>query len=191
MLKRNCLRSLVGSHRIIGEHLSSKDGLTSAMAENEFDFVDAGRALRRFFQSRGMPEPEDSAQEAIARLLEKWNDIVVASPEAYLKGIARNMVKDHFKHVNMEVHPIVPTTPPVDERLLRCLERCEKKLLNQREQKLLKDWYSGDGGEKIAKRRHLAEEAGTTLDALKATVHRLRQKIAPCVRKCREALKET
>ena len=160
------------------------------MAENEFDFVTAGRALRRFFQSHGIPEPEDFAQEAIARLLEKWSGIVVESPEAYLKGIARNMVRDHFKHLSMEAPPMMPTAPPVDERLLRCLERCEKKLLNQREQKLLKDWYSGDGGEKVARRRRLAEEAGTTLGTLKATVHRLRQKIAPCVRKCREALKE-
>lgn len=161
------------------------------MAEHDFDFVEAGRALRRFFQSRGLPEAEDAAQEAIARLLEKYNETVVADPDAYLKGIARNMVKDHFKHSKPTTPLMITASAPIDERLLCCLERCEKMLLKPVERKLLRDWYSSTGATKIAQRRRLASSAGTTLDALKAKVHRLRQKLAPCVRKCRAAIEES
>jgi len=163
----------------------------NAMNENEFDFIEAGRALRRFFQSSGMPEPEDAAQEAIARLIEKSREKIVDDPEAYLKGIARNMVREHYKRPAPEIiHPGAPPDP-IDERLLKCLERCEKKLLNPAERKLLRDWYRGEGTGKLKDRRRLAEEQGITPDTLKTRVYRLRQKIAPCVRKCREAVEDT
>lgn len=161
------------------------------MAEHEFDFVNAGRKLRRFFQSQGMREPEDDAQEAIKRLLEKLRETEILNLDAYLMGIAGNIVKERIGEGSLPVVPMAPVPDVIDERLLRCLERCEKKLLNPEERKLLRDWYRGTGGEKIAQRRGLAEKSGTTLSALKERVYRLRQKLAPCVRKCRETIEES
>lgn len=176
---------LLGSFRIAG--LAS----LIAMNENEFDFVEAGRALRRYFQSSGLPEPEDAAQEAIARMVEKRLEKPLDNPEAYLKGIARNIVREHFKSQKPQI--LLPGAPPdhFNERLLQCLERCEKKLLNQAERKLLHDWYRSEGSEKLRDRRHLAEAEGISPETLKTRVYRLRQKIAPCVRKCRDAIEDS
>lgn len=153
----------------------------------EFDFVEAWRALRRFFQSRGLPEPEDAAQEAIANLLRKVEDKTIDNPDAYLKGIARNMVKEYYKLRQSTPIPQAPPPTGHDERLLACLERCEKRLLSASERRLLRDWYGGEGGEKIEGRKRLAAREGITPDTLKTRVYRLRQKLAPCVRKCLES----
>lgn len=153
----------------------------------EFDFLEAGRALRRYFQSRGLPEPEDSAQEAIASLLRKIEEKTIEDPEAYLKGIAKNMVKEFYKLRQAAPVLPVPVASHHDERLLACLERCEKRLLSSAERRLLREWYSGEGGEKIEGRKRLAVREGLTAEALKTRVYRLRQRLAPCVRKCLES----
>lgn len=154
----------------------------------EFDFVEAGRALRRFFQSRGLPEPEDAAQEALASLLRKFEEKAIDNPDAYLKGIARNMVREYYKLRQAAPIPAVPSPTGHNERMLSCLERCEKRLLSAAERRLLRDWYSGEGGEKIEGRKRLAVQQGITVDTLKTRVYRLRQKLAPCVRKCLEVI---
>ncbi|HZT35185.1 MAG TPA: hypothetical protein VFA15_04640, partial [Nitrososphaera sp.] len=70
-----------------------------------------------------------------------------------------------------------------DENLHICLDRCLKEL-SSKDRRLLLDYYSKDGREKIELRRRLAAELGISENALRIRLSRLRATLKGCIEAC-------
>jgi DNA-directed RNA polymerase specialized sigma24 family protein len=64
-----------------------------------------------------------------------------------------------------------------------CLEKCLQKLSLQ-ERQLIKDYYQGEMGSKLEKRKQLAVRMGVGVKGLRIMVHRIRKKLEECIQDC-------
>lgn len=150
---------------------------------DSFDFVTARRSLVRFFQSQGLVEPEDAAQDAIAGLLRGLQETAVENAGAYLWKIARNIVAEYIRtKKTTALVELIPVNAPRSERQFECLDHCRKKVLQPAEWQLLLRWHSGEGRNET--HRQLAKEFDIRPDALRKRVQRVMEKLGPCVKDC-------
>jgi RNA polymerase sigma-70 factor (ECF subfamily) len=137
------------------------------------------KQLVRFFEWRRHSDPEDAAQETLARGFRRVVAGVDTSPSglhAFFFGIARNLVKEGWKARREElVDPVAWDSTPSSARHV---ERVEARLalthylskLPSSERRLLVRYYTGD-------RDVLSRELGVTAGNLRVIVHRIRQKL--------------
>jgi RNA polymerase sigma factor (sigma-70 family) len=135
--------------------------------------------LMRFFEWQKHSDPEDAAQETLARGFRRIAggvDMSASGVHAYFFGIARNLVKEGWKVPREELlDPAAWERRPSPERHL---EQVEARLalthylgrLRASERRLIVRYYTGD-------RDELSRELGVTAGNLRVIVHRIRQKI--------------
>ena len=105
---------------------------------------------------------------------------------SYSFGIAKNLAK----HGAPKTVPAVPDPPaPIievndTEKRHDCLERCLERLFPPETRGLIREYYRGEGGEKIEKRKQFAQSLRITMNALRKRVHAVMNTLAPCVRNC-------
>lgn len=135
--------------------------------------------LVRFFEWQKHSDPEDAAQETLARGFRRIAggvDTSASGVHGYFFGIARNLVKEGWKVRREEL-----LDPAAWERRPspgRHLEQVEARLalthylgrLRASERRLIVRYYTGD-------RDGLSRELGVTAGNLRVIVHRIRQKI--------------
>jgi RNA polymerase sigma factor (sigma-70 family) len=135
--------------------------------------------LVRFFEWQRHSDPEDAAQETLARGFRRVAagvDTSAAGVHGYFFGIARNLVKEGWKGRREEL-----LDPDAWERTPspgRHVEQVEARLaltyylgrLRASERRLIVRYYTGD-------RDALSRELGVTAGNLRVIVHRIRQKI--------------
>jgi DNA-directed RNA polymerase specialized sigma24 family protein len=148
--------------------------------------------LVKFFEWRGVANPEDAADAALdvlsRRLLEGET---IRNVAAYVHGIARMVLlsRRREEELRRDVHrqaaalAAPDNADPDRDRRLTCLERCLQQLpLESRT--LLFRYYVAGGSKRISVRKALAAGLGIELNALRIRVHRLRVKLEDDVMRC-------
>jgi RNA polymerase sigma factor (sigma-70 family) len=160
--------------------------------------------LITFFECRGSATPEDHADDTInrvARRLREGQSIQAEKPESYFYGVARNVLREHWEarargpiplegqsgaalqSADPRQHEEQWSERQSKERRLDCLERCLEECA-PKERELVRQYYQGESGVKIANRRRLAETLGIQINALRIRALRIREKLEECVTRC-------
>lgn len=167
------------------------------------------RKLKMFFQRRGCLSPEDFVDETIDRVAHKiveGEEIRANIPEPYILGVARNVLREHWKAKGkrsaVELDGLSPSQQPSDdpfateqelesleqkEQRLECLEQCLQKL-SPESHSLIKDYHEGEKRVRIMNRQHLAEQLGINLAALRKRVYQITIELRSCCDDCVERL---
>jgi len=149
--------------------------------------------LVRFFDWRGLPMPDDCADEVLDRLARRLQETAIDDVQKYSYGIARLVALEQQR---------APSFAPLDENLTLalaasaqsddadaatplqdCFDRCLAGLPEESRRLLLR-YYDGERASKIANRRQIATMLGVTDTALRSRVQRLRDSLERCVQVC-------
>jgi DNA-directed RNA polymerase specialized sigma24 family protein len=143
--------------------------------------------LARFFEWRGCPFPEATADEALNRLARRLAEgEEIHDLECYALGVARLLVRESSKAAKRELEAYdaaartLGQADPSLERLDRCVEACLDEL-PPAAREIIVEYYSADKHEKIVRRRELAARLGVSVTGLRLRAFRIRQCLAKCV----------
>ncbi len=161
-------------------------------------YLEMRRRLVRYFDRKQCIPSDDLADETlnrVARRLEEVGTIAEASPAQYCYIVAKFVFMEHLRHTH-QVHAVeshiisvglphdqAHDRPEVMQTLVECLEHCLEKLFSA-DRDLILEYYRGEQGEKIRRRRELAERLALTLNALSIRACRIRDRLEECVLKC-------
>ncbi|MBZ5621734.1 MAG: hypothetical protein LAQ69_23850 [Acidobacteriia bacterium] len=148
--------------------------------------------LVKFFEWHHCRDAEDLAPEVLERIASKPDlDLICSVPE-FAVGVARNLCKESHRRQHREL--ALEDCPagaesladprscgdPVDhteqDPILECLEICLARL-DKRDKVLAVQYYHADGVKLYVKRRMLAISFGSTANALRVHLNRLRGKL--------------
>lgn len=150
--------------------------------------------LLRIFQWRGCAHPEELVDETMNRVAHKLAgglEVRAEDPFRYFCGVAQMVFKEVLRDQRRQRDAVSEmkkiTPPPVeeaedDDRLV-CLRGCMGEL-DDDERDLMLEYYTGEGGDRIRRRKALAEELDIAMNALRIRAYRLRKKLEDCVREC-------
>ena len=144
------------------------------------------RWLIRLSRARGKSEAraEEIADDVIDRVARKLPEVIdtyEGPREPYFYGFWRKVI--------LEPDPRPPVPPPslddpnVKEWDDQCLQHCLKRFAPE-DRRLLLEYYSKEGREKIEWRRQLAAELGISENALRIRLSRLRATLKACMDDC-------
>ncbi len=172
--------------------------LTSLSADREQageKYEDLRRTLIRFFQWRGVPFPEEQADETLNRVARKLEEgVKVKNIGGYCYEVARLVGLEAFKGHDTKRSPLevlkreVAGPQTTDEALekelrLSCLDHCLGALPNE-SRDLIVEYYQDDRRSRIDHRKALAKRVGLRRDALANRAQRTRDKLEQCVTNC-------
>lgn len=148
------------------------------------------KTLIQYFTWEGSEQPEDLADDALSRLAKRISEgAQVLDLNAYLYGIARLVWQESIKTAQRRKTAIrnMPGPPvagdrQVDEGALQTLRECMSKL-TAANQRFIERYYEGDSAERIRNREQLANELGTTVNAVRNRAMRLREELQNCMRR--------
>jgi len=137
-------------------------------------------------------EAEALADVALDRLAKRVSEgVAVEDVRSYSLGIARRVLQEARLRTRRqhaaEADPTLQPDPDAsveqadDERALRGLRAC-LGTLDEASRRLILAYYGADGGARIRLRQQLAEQAGSSLNALRNRALRLRERIEHCLR---------
>lgn len=176
-------------------------GLARLLARLHPDETEAAREYERlrgrlvkFFDWRGVSNPDECADEALDRLTERVADTLVQDPIKYAYGIARLVALERrrgpaFASIDDVPQALMATPasfPEGGDAFQNCFDGCLANLPDEGRQLLLQ-YYEGERQAKIANRRRLASARGLSDNALRSRVQRLRDQLELCVRGCSAA----
>jgi DNA-directed RNA polymerase specialized sigma24 family protein len=177
--------------------------LTGEAFEALLDALDTDRArageryellrqkLVRFFEWRGARDAEDWADETLNRVARRIEGgEAVRDVAGYAAGPARMVWLEVSKKQNRDVVLVERAPAPVPEEedaehaaRLACLDRCLESLAaDQRD--LVLEYFAGERGAKIDRRKQIAARLGVEMNALRIRVHRIRGRLELCVKEC-------
>lgn len=182
----------------------TREGLEALLAYLDPDRERAGekyerirRRLVKLFECRGIPLPEESADETIdrvARRLAAGEQIHAAEPGAYFYGVARNVLRELWARQREQrtAPEVVATSPPPDleddpegaESRAACLGKCLATLPSETRKLVVEYYRQGGGARKISGRKDLAAKMGISINTLWVRAHRARGRLERCVREC-------
>lgn len=147
--------------------------------------------LVRFFDWRGLPMPDDCADEVLDRLARRLHETAIDDVQKYSYGIARLVALEQQRAPAFapldENLTLAASAPPDDVEgttaLQDCFDRCLAGLPEENRRLLLR-YYDGERASKIANRRSIASMLGVTHTALRNRVQRLRDSLERCVQAC-------
>jgi len=159
------------------------------LAAERYEHVRA--KLTRFFEWRGCTFPDEPADETINRVIRRIDEgEEVRDAGTYCYGVARLVLLEVLKRqarersASEEFHRSMPASEDDGlEQRLRCLRRCLDELPAP-ERHLVREYYRGDGSERIAGRKRLAETFGIGMNALRIRVFRLTDRLQASVAAC-------
>ena len=144
------------------------------------------RSLIIFFQHRGCLTPEEQVDETIdrvARRLSEGAEIYTDNPFLYFYGVALNVFHEYQrKQPPPSALPIL-TDSSESERRFKCMNRCLQKLPAET-RLMLTEYSQGDHHARTENRKRMAKQMGISLNTLRIRVHRLREQLGLCVKKC-------
>lgn len=144
------------------------------------------RGLIDMFVYRGCNDAEELADETINRVARKVEEIAPTyegDPRRYFYGVAKRLHQEYLKE-----RPPAAWSPPAPmseerERRLACLDRCIEPLTPENHELILLS-YRDQKKAKIDTRKELCARLNMTSTALRVRVHRLRDQLEKCVRRC-------
>lgn len=148
--------------------------------------------LVKFFTWERVSFPEERADEAFNRLARRLAEgESITSPEAYLSGVARLLLREAFDQQRRErtfsteltlAHSRNRLEPDEDETV-NCLTRCIGQVTPNNRDLILR-YYHGERQTRIRNRQRMAEQYGIPLNALRNRALRVRGKLEECIRRC-------
>ena len=157
-------------------------------------YEDLRRRLIRFFRLHVPTDAEALADVSLDRLARKLHQgVEVAGVRAYTLGIARMVLHEtNAKRARQrlaEADPLLAASgdqgddaqEPAVEVVSAALSRCLQEI-GERNGSLILAYYGADGAQRIRVRQRLAEELGSSLNALRNRALRLRETLERCVR---------
>jgi DNA-directed RNA polymerase specialized sigma24 family protein len=155
-------------------------------------YLELQKRLRTFFDYRGFTDADELVDETFDRAARRITETEVANVAGFVCGIARWVATERRrKPVSVPLEewhvPVVPANPlsgDVDaERRLNCMRRCMAELPPERRDEIIRYYEQQEAG-KIRGRRLLAAMRGSSLNALRVSTFRTRQKLFECARAC-------
>lgn len=147
--------------------------------------------LVRYFEWRGCEASDvlaDEVLDRVARRLAEGIDVRAEDPRQYVYGVAR-LVRLEAQKRQGKQRAALNALPKagwragdrdaeeLDLRLQRCLDQ-----LDPEQRAFILRYYDSEGQDRIKSRRHMADEMGLALNALRIRAHRLRERLAACLR---------
>lgn len=144
--------------------------------------------LIRMFEWRGCAHPEDLTDETFNRVARKSAEGLAlqrSDPYAYFCGVAHHVFQEFARRKRREIQSLEegdwpPSAPPEEEPDFRLehLRECLDTLAPDQKRLLLR-YHETE--QRIRSRKHLCDELGIPMNALRIRVHRLRKKVEACV----------
>ena len=167
------------------------DNLGKSPDEAGEKYEDLRRTLIRFFEWRGVPFPEDLADESVNRVARKLDEgVEIKNFRAYCYEVARlvylESLKGHesrrapLEEIKLETVAADPDEVAEKEQRLTCLDDCLKTLPSESHE-LITEYYCDEKCGRIDRRKTLADRLGLRRDALANRAQRVRDKLEQCV----------
>ncbi len=165
--------------------LAALDADRSAAAD-KYELI--RRKLMHYFSWERFPAPEDHADEVINRVARRLSQgEAIRDAGAYFLGVARRVALELRKAPTEsgDVDILAARAAPPPDDAADCLDGCLERLPEE-QRRLILDYYSASGGDKIRNRQRMARERGLNLNALRNRALRLRERLESCVGDCLE-----
>ena len=156
-------------------------------------YLEIRRNLVRLFEWRGCATPDEYADETINRCARKIDaGEEVRDVSTYCIGVARMLLLEMRRAYAREPRPLdeapEPRTAPAEtdgdaEARLECLRRCLGEL-SPESRHLILQYYDGDKGAKIKRRKGLGNIFGIPAGTLRMRALRLRERLQLCAGDC-------
>ncbi|HET8647448.1 MAG TPA: hypothetical protein VFO85_18260, partial [Vicinamibacteria bacterium] len=155
-------------------------------------YEDLRRGLIGFFTWRGAATPDECADATLDRLAVRLREgVEVGDVGRFVRGIARLVLLEHWRRPGGRAEPLPDSLPEApapaqdadEDALHACLDRCLGRLPAEG-RALIIDYYSGQGGDRIASRKRIALRQGVSESALRNRAQRLRDRLERCIREC-------
>jgi hypothetical protein len=155
-------------------------------------YLEMRRRLVSYFARKRCAVADELADETlsrVARRLDEESAITEATPARYCYIVARFVFLEYLRRPDLhneglrtDVGAASDDRDPERERRLQILDDCLTRLpIGDRE--LIRAYYRGDQGSRIANRRALSRTLGLTQNALSIRASRIRSALEECVRR--------
>jgi DNA-directed RNA polymerase specialized sigma24 family protein len=149
-------------------------------------------ALLSFFAWRGAVTPEECADETLDRLAARIGEgVAVEDLPRFAHGIARLVLLEHWRRPeargapleHVDPHRLVAPEQPEESAAIVCCNRCLGEL-GPDGRNLILEYYTGEGRNRIATRKRIAQRLGISESALRNRAQRLRDQLERCITRC-------
>ena len=185
----------------------TSDALDGLLAFLDSDRERAGEKYERtrqmlmiFFQSRGLNDGDELADETINRVARRLSEgeHIEASPGTYFYAVARNVWREQVSRPqvlvpgdNGQSHLVIDAGEEYARAVERnrreqrfdCLEKCLAELPADERDAIL-SYYQGEKALKIKARKEMAARLGIQTNSLRVRMSRVRERLERCVRNC-------
>jgi len=156
-------------------------------------YVNVRLKLLRYFERNGVKDAERYVDVTLDRVMRRLDEgEIIAKIMAFIYTVAsyvRMEAWNEEKQLREVENEMIQTTqtvqpePVIESPRQLCLDQCLADLPVE-SQKLIHDYYSGEGSARIRLRRRMAKALGIEMNALRIRVHRIRLGLETCVKKC-------
>jgi DNA-directed RNA polymerase specialized sigma24 family protein len=147
------------------------------------------RRLIFILRCRGCSFPDDLADKCfdrVAQVTSRPNFSYEGDPALFFYGVAKLMVKEHFRTKFVVAPNLEDDLPEMKEIRSQCLDKCMAKL-SPRNRELILEYYGHVAGPKTVYRSQLADRLGMPINALRIQMYRIRELLRQCVLQCTES----
>ena len=148
--------------------------------------------LIKYFTCNGCgDQAEDLGDETFDRVAKKLDRGEIPEPFTGNKGLyflafAKNIRLENLRKTP-EIPPPAPVIPDTTEDESYCLEKCAP-ILPSEDRWLAIEYYRCEKSTKVEHHKKLAEKYGLSLAGLRTRIHRIRERLRPCIEECLERL---
>jgi DNA-directed RNA polymerase specialized sigma24 family protein len=146
--------------------------------------------LIKYFTCNGCgDQAEDLADESFDRVAKKLERGEIPEPftgnkPLYFLAFAKNIRLENInRRKQVEIPPDIIVPPDSSEDEGECLEKCVP-ILPSEDRWLAIEYYSCEKSTKVGHHKKLAEKFGLSLAGLRTRIHRVRERLRPCIEEC-------
>ena len=146
------------------------------------------RLIRYFVWNGCGDQDEELTDKTFDRVAKKLEVGEVPEPftgdkALYFLAFASNIRREHHNRVKrLPPDPVIIVTERVEDEDV-CLEKC-KRILPDEDRSLADKYYHCEKTTKIEHHKMLAKSCGLTMAGLRTRMHRIRERLRPCIEEC-------
>jgi hypothetical protein len=148
--------------------------------------------LIKYFACNGCGDDDEHlADETIDRVMKKLERNEIPDPFTgdkvlYFLAFARMVRLEHYNYQRRDIqHPVIDPDRVQAEAEAICLTECVR-ILQQEDRWLAIEYYRFDKTTKVAHHSKLASRFDLSMAGLRTRVHRVRERLKPCIKECLE-----
>lgn len=181
------------------------DGLLGLFSENREEagmiYEELRKSLVRYFEARDCRDADMLADETLSRVAVKAHTFDPSRhtrPSSFVFGFASKILLEYSRdpqkmRITYDRWVQSALSVPVDQKEyedeaagMECLRKCLGKM-SAEDRELMIAYYGKEKQEKIASRKLIAEKLGIKMETLHMRVHRLRESLKKCMKRCRSS----